>query len=413
MIGFEPVSTKSLRFVFEGGAAYYEVEVYTNRTLFARAVAEYARTQIVVAGDLRGHLMGTVSRDAGAVAVHTAEVTVAGETPSGAWRQTSTTGPNGDFEVPLPFATRGLIRVLAAEGGQRAEATFDSSDISTQLTPLPVRVGSRLSLDGAWEFAADPPGDFPANQAGLAWHPIHVPAHWEMEGFVAESGRAVYRKSFVVPGAWRGQRVKLRAEAVYSHAQVWVNGQRAGGHEGGFTPFELDITESLRPSGRNEMLVLVDARSMASEIDNASYFAYFELAGIWQPIEVFAVPAVHVSHLTATTDFDDAYRDAELSVELDVVNEAGGARPGRVEAPDVRSAGQRSGGARFEFQGPARPLGAEDVAVHKHRSNRRRPGTPSNRGSIQAGGRDQRPGNSRAPSNSVSVSVRSRSRAAC
>ena len=60
---------------------------------------------------------------------------------------------------------------------------------------------------------------------------------------------------------------------------------------------------------------------MAGDLDNASYFAYFELAGIWQPIEVFATSPTYISHLAVTTDFDKDYRDANLSVELDAVNQ--------------------------------------------------------------------------------------------
>jgi hypothetical protein len=39
-----------------------------------------------------------------------------------------------------------------------------------------------------------------------------------------------------------------------------------GSHEGGFTPFELDITDSVKIGGENDVFVLVDARSMATEI---------------------------------------------------------------------------------------------------------------------------------------------------
>ena len=68
-----------------------------------------------------------------------------------------------------------------------------------------------------------------------------MPAHWEMEGFAAESGRAVYRKTFHVPADWRGKRIKLLAEAVYSHARVWVNGKKVGAHEGVVrAPFQAD-----------------------------------------------------------------------------------------------------------------------------------------------------------------------------
>ena len=67
--------------------------------------------------------------------------------------------------------------------------------------------------------------------------------------------------------------------------------------------------------------MLVDARTMAGDLDNASFFAYFELAGLWQPIEVFATSPTYVSHLGITTDFDKDYRDAKLSVEFDAVNQ--------------------------------------------------------------------------------------------
>jgi hypothetical protein len=324
MVSFKPVRAKSVRFVFDGPAAYYEVEVFNDKELFDRSVAAYARTQIWVAGDLRGRLMGVVSRENGSVAIPDASVTVTGATPNSPWKESSRTGQNGEFEVALPFAATGIIEVAVDKHDLHVRDQFDCRDISTQLTPQPEgRQKSRLSLDGTWDFATDPPKEFPLDQSGLKWSPIQVPAHWEMQGFVAESGRAVYRKTFHVPAGWRGRRCKLRADAVYSHARLWVNRQPAGSHEGGFTPFELDITEQVKPGSDNEILALVDARSVSSDIDNASFFAYFELAGIWQPIEVFAVSPVHLSHLALSTEFDAAWQNSQLSVEADVVNEQG------------------------------------------------------------------------------------------
>jgi beta-galactosidase len=323
IVEFKPQRTRSLRLVFVGGAAYHEVEVYNDQAVVSYLAAEqFSRASIVVAGDLRGHLMGTVSLDEGKLAVSHADVKVSGKTPSGPWQETIKTGEQGDFEFPLPFAVNGPIDVSVAKADLKAKEVFDSRNISIQMTPRSAEtLRERVSLCGTWEFAADPPKGFPANRSGLKWSPIQVPAHWEMEGFTAESGRAVYRKTFRVPTGWRDKRVKILAQAVYSHAQVWVNGRRAGGHEGGFTPFERDITEMVAPGAENEILVLVDARTMASDLDNASYFAYFELAGIWQPIEVFATSLTYVSHLAVTTDFDKDYQNAMLAVEIDAVNQ--------------------------------------------------------------------------------------------
>ena len=85
--------------------------------------------------------------------------------------------------------------------------------------------------------------------------------------------------------------------------------------------FELDITETAKPGSDNIIDVLVTARSISANIDKASNFAYYELAGIWQPIEVFCVEPAHMSRLALTTTFDKQYLDAELSVDMDVSNE--------------------------------------------------------------------------------------------
>jgi beta-galactosidase/beta-glucuronidase len=45
-----------------------------------------------------------------------------------------------------------------------------------------------------------------------------------------------------VPASYQGKRVFLRFEAVDWAAMVWVNGRPVGQHEGGYTPFEFDVT---------------------------------------------------------------------------------------------------------------------------------------------------------------------------
>ncbi len=160
----------------------------------------------------------------------------------------------------------------------------------------------------------------PRKSQTLKWRAINVPAHWEMEGFVCESGFGLYRRTFTVPRGWAGKRIKFRAEAIYSRCEVFVNGARVGSHEGGATPFELDITGAAHP-GENQVMILVEALSTAANFDRMTYFAYFNLAGLWRPLEVFAVEPAHISRLALATTFDPAYQDAVLSVDVDVANE--------------------------------------------------------------------------------------------
>ena len=277
---------------------------------------------IALAGDLLGHIVGTVSTDEGAQPVVGAEVTVSGRNPSGPWRHTAQSGENGLWQVDLPLGTQGAVEVAAVSASGTGHARVDAADVAKRLTPRPKAGSRRISLDGKWDFAIDPPATFPSGAANINWASIDTPSHWEMKGFVAESGRAAYRKIVTVPAEWAGKRIKLRADGIYSRAEIWVNGHRVGGHVG-VVPFELDISDAAKFGEANEIAVLVTDHSFASEIDRMSFYAYWNLAGIWRPIEVFCVEPAHVSRLAVSTDFDENYRDADLLVDVDVSNEQG------------------------------------------------------------------------------------------
>ena len=69
-------------------------------------------------------------------------------------------------------------------------------------------------------------------------------------------GKGEYRKTFKTPKA---DIVKLHFEGVYQKAEVFINGQKAGQHAYGYTPFTIDITPYLYNDKRdNEVLVKVN-----------------------------------------------------------------------------------------------------------------------------------------------------------
>jgi beta-galactosidase len=262
---------------------------------------------IALSGDSRGNIVGTVSKDFGRTGLSGETVTVSGDS----WSRTAATGENGLFSVAAPLDVRG--RVTAEARG--AKTAIDAADIPLRLTARPK--SGRQSLEGPWQILVDPPADW-RNATG--WRPIDVPSHWEMKGFRAKSETAVLRKVFDLPAAWRGKRVKLRADGIYSRCEAWLNGVRVGAHDGGATPVELDLTDAAKPGAANTLDVFIWGRSAAARIDNMSVYAYFELAGIWRPIEVFAVEPAHVSRVHWSVDYDDAFRNADLSVEATVAN---------------------------------------------------------------------------------------------
>lgn len=71
-------------------------------------------------------------------------------------------------------------------------------------------------------------------------------------------GLAWYRRKFTLPAEAKDAHLRLRFEAVFYLARVWVNGTYLGEHEGGYTPFEFDVSGIARPGAENSLAVQVD-----------------------------------------------------------------------------------------------------------------------------------------------------------
>ena len=59
-------------------------------------------------------------------------------------------------------------------------------------------------------------------------------------------GDVWYQRTVFVPRGWEGQRVVLRFDAATHRAAVWVDDTLVAEHEGGYTPFEVDVTAVVR-----------------------------------------------------------------------------------------------------------------------------------------------------------------------
>ena len=199
---------------------------------------------------------------------------------------------------------------------------------------------SHVSLNGKWKFFfADTPEGVPAEffKPGFndaRWSSINVPSNWEMEGFgdpifrnVSAPFRAnppfvpreynptgAYRRTFTVPSDWKGQQVFLRLEKVQSASFVWINGREVGYNEGGQEPAEYDVTEYLKP-GKNSIAVCVVKYSDGYYLEGQDYW---RLAGIFDDVTLYATPKTRLFDWYVTTDLDDAYRDADLNIAVDV-----------------------------------------------------------------------------------------------
>ncbi len=196
------------------------------------------------------------------------------------------------------------------------------------LTPRPLLTtdmpAPMMSLNGIWLFHSEfltAMQDSCPDQESM-WSPISVPSEWVMQSYSVKPGTyAAYRHSFDLPADWAGKRIKLRFDGVHSVCRVWVNGSGVGGHEGGFTVFEFDITKQVKP-GSNTITVAVKSESIADTLASATQYAAHQLGGITRKVTLFAVPPLHLASFLTNTLFDRSFRHADLIVNMGLVNEA-------------------------------------------------------------------------------------------
>ncbi|MDR0929236.1 MAG: DUF4981 domain-containing protein [Oscillospiraceae bacterium] len=129
----------------------------------------------------------------------------------------------------------------------------------------------------------------------------------------------LYRRDFVLPADWSGQRVYLTFEGVNSAFYVWVNGVQIGYAEDSFTSSEFDITSALRFGEANTIAVKVFRWCDGSWLEDQDYF---DLSGIFRDVYLYAAPQVRVRDYSIVTDFDATFTDSTLHVAVDVQNHA-------------------------------------------------------------------------------------------
>jgi beta-galactosidase len=309
---FKPRKIGKLRITnFAGGPSFTEVTVHE------KPVPPVA----VLASDANGGIIGIVTDKYGSAPISGADVAITGRAKAGPWHATAKSNNKGLFFVPMPLGLSGPVKTTVTVDAVASESTVDAATLQYGLSPLGTD-DKITKLDGReWKFTLNPPEGFwqPDFNADT-WSNIKVPAHWEMEGFHSIDSVGGYLRRFESP-AGEG-RIKLRFEGVYSGAEVWVNGHRLAYHEGGATPFEIDVTDVVRP-GENVLALRVTQHTVTSdELDKMSEYADFDLAGIIRSVHLFRVPEQHVAAIQSATAFDKQYQDAVVFGKASVVNES-------------------------------------------------------------------------------------------
>ena len=230
-----------------------------------------------------------------------------------------------------------------------------------------------LNLNGHWRFRFD------RADAGerARWYAtpmasartILVPFSWgaPLSGVPDSADIGWYERTITVPRGWAGKRVYLVVGASDWRTSLWLDGAKLADHQGGYTPFSVELTKHARPGATQRLTLRVDDRDHPFKLEGKQ--GYGKARGIWQTIYLEArggdpletlhfTPRLARSAVTVEATLAEP-APAEMTLRLDFTN-----RVGQAPATQTIARGERT--VRFDVDLPgARRWSLEDPFVHE------------------------------------------------
>ncbi|EFQ31289.1 glycosyl hydrolase family 2 [Colletotrichum graminicola] len=231
-------------------------------------------------------------------------------------------------------ATTNTLNATTTSGGGSAPTSGSAEPYKLQTPPLDTdwtsKVGTNpwpehprpqlrrekwLNLNGIWTYRAASGGDdvnHPPSGSTLD-REVLIPSCIEsgLSG-LQELGVSHFwlATTFQVPMDWGNQTVLINFEAVDYEATVFINGQKAGFHRGGYFRFTIDATMYLKPGGNNTLLVFVFDPTdepgyvvpIGKQTRSPSHIFYRSCSGIWQTVWLESTPQNRITQLDVAAD---------------------------------------------------------------------------------------------------------------
>lgn len=171
---------------------------------------------------------------------------------------------------------------------------------------------SYLSLNGMWQCAFTRDSTVPVQMDTAICVPFSPETPLSGVERTLKPGEYLhYRRTFALPENFNRGRVFLHFGAVDQMCTVYLNGVQVGGHQGGYTPFTLELTEALQP-GENKLEVSVqdftdeNQYSRGKQKTKRGGIWYSPQSGIWQSVWLESTPMEFLEKVRITPDYDGA-----------------------------------------------------------------------------------------------------------
>jgi beta-glucuronidase len=229
------------------------------------------------------------------------------------------------------------------------------------LKPIENAARERKALGGLWRFCVDAGGSghhqrwwqAPLAQSGAAVRDIAVPASYNdlfPDAAIRDHvGDVWYQTEVRASRAWLDQRVVLRFDAATHRATVWLDNVQVMHHEGGYTPFEADVTHLMQAGTSHRLTVCVNNElhwhtippgrvvTLADGSKRQQVFHdFFNYAGLHRPVWLYCTPKTFISDVTVVTHWAKESGTGSVDFKVDVATASPASLPVRVTLRDAQ-----------------------------------------------------------------------------
>jgi len=197
-----------------------------------------------------------------------------------------------------------LSLLLFINCGNKKHSAYFVTDVSSPV----------INLNGDWKFNLEPENNFwTLDTLSEKWKNINVPGECAMLGFaIKHDNPFAYIKHINIPSDYKNKKIVVQFDGVYSYARVWINGNYIRNHSGGFTKWECDITNYVKPG--EPAILAVEVTDKVDEISYGSGYTLHLIGGILRDVRLLALPKIYPDEIKIDTDFDDNYENATLKI---------------------------------------------------------------------------------------------------
>ncbi|WP_303191864.1 glycoside hydrolase family 2 TIM barrel-domain containing protein [uncultured Akkermansia sp.] len=209
-------------------------------------------------------------------------------------------------------------------------------------------------MNVGWKFFKGknvPQGVTGADFDDSSWQSVNLPDGIELlpeeaSGCSNYQGPVWYRKTFTAPADLKGRRNTLYFEGIMGKSEVWVNGEKAAEHLGGYLPVIVNLDKWLKPGQKNVIVVKADNSNDGSyppgKPQESLDFAYF--GGIYRDAYLISTGPVYITDpneagtvagggiFFRTQSLDPRTRKGKTAVKVQVANNTDKEQKVRVQA---------------------------------------------------------------------------------